>query len=295
MTTSPVNTEAGECSNIYSGPFSTPNGSREKPKVFPNCLVMPVEMSRSNSKGSFSVSQSQVPSQVRALQTNADGGLVTHPWSASPVGVSGCTEYLQKMIFRFSSDRKSILGSKMLSGGLVSEDTRLVTLKFVPRLIGPSFPKHFLEFRRAGSVGFGASGQEVNSFSSKELLSLSGEVMLVEDVADFSMGFGETELTDCLPLRIIAPSASTTSAKLEEVTEALSIEAKLDIFGWVKHKIPGFSKLVGLSMTRHEKLCIALLQRLETEMEAANVLHQKGTSSQKVAKSKTRDVESYET
>uniref|UniRef100_A0A7N2M4C3 Uncharacterized protein n=1 Tax=Quercus lobata TaxID=97700 RepID=A0A7N2M4C3_QUELO len=190
----------------------------------------------------------------------------------------GCTEYLQKMI----------LGSKMLSGGMVSEDTRSITLEFVSRLIGPSFPKHFLEFWRVGSVGFGASGQEVNSFSSKELLSLSGEVMVVEDVADFSTGFGETELTDCLPLRIIAPSASTTSAKLEEVIEALSIEAKLDISRWVKHKIPGFSKLVGLSMTWHEKLCIALLQRLETEMEAANVLHRKGTSSQKVAKSKNK-------
>ena len=80
------------------------------------------------------------------LQTDANGGLVTDPWSVSPIGVSGCTEYLQKMIFRFSSDRKSILGSKMLSGGLVSQDTRSVTLEFVPRLIGPSFPKHFLEF-----------------------------------------------------------------------------------------------------------------------------------------------------
>ena len=68
----------------------------------------------------------------------------------------------------------------------------------------------------------------------------------------------------------------------------LSIDAKLDIFGWVKHRIPDFSKLVGLSMTRHEKLCIALLQRLEIEMEAANVLHRKATSSQKVAKSKNK-------
>ena len=79
---------------------------------------------------------------------------------------------------------------------------------------------------------------------------------------------------------------STNLAELEEVNEVLSIETKLDISGWVKHRIPGFSKLVGLSMTRHEKLCIALLQRLETEMEAANVLHRRVTGSQKVAKSK---------
>lgn len=68
----------------------------------------------------------------------------------------------------------------------------------------------------------------------------------------------------------------------------LSIEGKLDISGWVKHRIPNFSKLVGLSVTRHEKLCIALLKRLETEMETANVLHRKATGSQKVAKSKNK-------
>ena len=110
----------------------------------------------------------------------------------------------------------------------------------------------------------------------------------MEDVVDFSVGFGETEPIDCLPLRIIAPSASSTLAELEEVTEVLTIEAKLNISGWVKHRIPGFYKLVGLSMTQHEKLCIALLQRLENEMEAANVLNQKATGSKKVAKSKNK-------
>ena len=68
----------------------------------------------------------------------------------------------------------------------------------------------------------------------------------------------------------------------------MSIETKLDISGWVRHRILGFSKLVGLSTTRHEKLCIALLQRLETVMEAANVLHSKATGSKKVAKSKNK-------
>ena len=56
----------------------------------------------------------------------------------------------------------------------------------------------------------------------------------------------------------------------------------------MKHRIPGFSKLVGLSTTQHEKLCIALLQRLETEMEVANVLHRRQTGSKKVAKSKNK-------
>ena len=45
-------------------------------------------------------------------------------------------------------------------------------------------------------MGFGVSGQEVNSFSSKVLLSLPREVMLVEDAVDFSVGVGETEVLD---------------------------------------------------------------------------------------------------
>ena len=121
--------------------------------------------------------------------------------------------------FRFSPDRNNILGSNRLSSGLVSKDMRSVTLEFAPRLVGLSFPDLFLEFLRVGSLGFGVSGKEANSSSSKDLLSLPREVMLVEDAADFSMGFGEAELSNCLPLQIIALSALTISEELEEVTE----------------------------------------------------------------------------
>ena len=118
----------------------------------------------------------------------------------------------------------------------------------MPRLVGP-FPNLFLEFLRAGSLGFGVSGEEVNSSYSKELLCLPREVMPVEEAADFSMGFGETDLLVGFPLQMIASSTSTNLAELEEVNEVLSIETKLDISGWMKHRILGFSKLVGLSMT----------------------------------------------
>ena len=139
MTTSLGNSEVGECSNTYLCPlFSTsiPNGVGENTTVFP----------RSEIEGSLSVSQSQVALPVGALQIDVDGGLVSRPWRASPVGESGCTEYLQVMVFKFNSNRNSILGSNMLSGGLVSEDTRSITLEFVSRLIGPSFLDLFLEF-----------------------------------------------------------------------------------------------------------------------------------------------------
>ena len=88
---------------------------------------------------------------------------------------------------------------------------------------------------------------------------------------------------------------ATNLAELEKANEVLSIENKLDISGWVKHRILGFSKLVRLSTTRHEKLCIALLQRLETVMESSNVLHIKKKKKKRVAKKwlslKIRDIE----
>ena len=92
------------------------------------------------------------------------------------------------------------MGYNKLSGGFISEGKRLVSLEFMPRLIGPPFSNQFLEFLRAGSMGFGVSGQEVNSFSSKELVSVPREVMLMEDAVDFSVGVGEIEVSDCLPL-----------------------------------------------------------------------------------------------
>ena len=141
---------------------------------------------------------------------------------------------------------------------------------------------------RAGSLGLRVLGQEVNSSYCKELFCLPREVMPVEEAADFSVGFGETDLSVGFPLQVIGPSASTDLAELEEVNEVLSIETKLDISGWVKHRIPSFNKLVGLSMTRYEKLCIALLRKLESVMETANVLHKKATGSKKVAKSKNK-------
>ena len=97
-------------------------------------------------------------------------------------------------------DRNSILGFNILSGGLISEGKRSVILEFVPRLVGPFFPNLFLEFLRAGLMGFGVLDQEINSFYSKEFLSLPREVMLMEEAVDFSVGVGEIEVSDCLPL-----------------------------------------------------------------------------------------------
>ena len=240
--------------------------------------------------GGWCLSVSLVPPMSPALLiqvVHRTGGQVVSPHlgGASPVGVSGWIESPLVMVFRLSSNRNSILGFNSLLGGLVSEGKRTVTLNFVPRLVGLSFPVLSLELVQPGTLGLGVLGQEINSSYSKDLLHLPREVRLAEEAADFSIG--ETDFSVGLPLQIITPSASTNLTELE-VNEVLSIETKLDISGWVRHRIPGFSKLVGLSLSRHEELCIALLQRLESVMVAANVLHRKASGSKKGAKSKNK-------
>ena len=292
LSTSPCSLEAGECSNTFLGPLSSklsPDETEESSRILTTELATPEVLLRDDEdERSLSVSPLHVVLPVGATQTKAEGVTPINQHWVSPVEVSGRTEIPLKMGFKLSSDRNSVLGHNKLSGGSILEGKRLVTLEFVPRWIGPSFPDQFLEFLRAGLMGFGVSGQEFNTFSTKELLSLPREVILVEDAVDFSVGFGETEVSNCLPLQIIDPGVSTKLVELEEGIEVLSIENKLDISSWVKHRIPGFSKLVGLSTNRHEKLCIALLQRLETEMEAANVLHRREMGSKKLAKSKNK-------
>ena len=180
---SPYHLEAGECCNICLDPIPStlnPDGLEENPTVSPLCVAVPVELSRSANEGSFLVSQLHVVSPATKRQSNADGFFFAQPWCASPIGVSGYTENIQHMAFRLSPDQNSILGSNKLSGGLFSEGKWLVTLDFVPQLVGPSFPDLFLEFLQTGSLGFGVSGKEANSYSSKDLLSLPREVMFVE-------------------------------------------------------------------------------------------------------------------
>ena len=76
---------------------------------------------------------------------------------ASLVGVLGCSKSTLLMVFRRTSDQNSFLGSISLSGGLISEDLRTVTLELVPRSFGPSVPELFLD-HRAGSLGLGVLG-----------------------------------------------------------------------------------------------------------------------------------------
>ena len=101
-------------------------------------------------------------------------------------------------------------------------------------------------------------------------------VSMEEEMVTSDLGLGG-EVILPIPLRTINPFGLALSAELNGGTEAVGCMNTLDISNWVKHKLLGFSKLVRLPLSRHEKLCIALLQQIERETEAAKVLNRKVT------------------
>lgn len=94
---------------------------------------------------------------------------------------------------------------------------------------------------------------------------------------------GEEDI--CNPLEIAAPLGLASSTEMDRGIKVLSFDDTMAISNWVKYGIPGFSKLVGLPVSQYEKLCIALLERLEYEIEAANLLHREDTIRRKSVKS----------
>ena len=107
----------------------------------------------------------------------------------------------------------------------------------------------------------------------KARVSMEGEAVTAE------LGLGDVDSFSAL--MTVTPQGLVVSAELNRDTEVLGLENTLDISNWVKHRIPGFSKLVGLPVGRHEKMCIKLLQRLERVIEAANLLHKKDAAHRK--------------
>ena len=85
-----------------------------------------------------------------------------------------------------------------------------------------------------------------------------------------------------IPLLSITPFRLPLTAELNCGNKAVGCENILDTSRWVKNRLPGFSKLVGLPLNRHEKLCIALLQKIEKETESAKVMNRIVTLSRKV-------------
>ena len=67
---------------------------------------------------------------------------------------------------------------------------------------------------------------------------MEGEAVTAE------LGLGDVDSFSAL--MTVTPQVLVVSAELNRDTEVLGLENTLDISNWVKHRIPGFSKLVGL-------------------------------------------------
>ena len=116
----------------------------------------------------------------------------------------------------------------------------------------------------------------------KAMCVVLGASALVEEELNISdMGLGGEDSSP-IPLLSITPFGLPLSAEMNCGNEAVECVNTLDTSRWVKNRLPSFSKLVGLPLSRHEKLCIALLQKIERETEAAKVMNRKVTVSRKV-------------
>ena len=83
------------------------------------------------------------------------------------------------------------------------------------------------------------------------------------------------------PLMSINPLELNSIVEVNGIVEVRRFDNSLNVSNWVKHRLPGFSKMMGLSLGQHEKRCIMLLQRLQTEIEAAKLVHRKDVAHQK--------------
>lgn len=83
----------------------------------------------------------------------------------------------------------------------------------------------------------------------KAVCDVLGASVLVEEEMDISvLGLGGEDSLS-IPLMTITPFGLALSAELNYGTEVVGCENTLDISNWVKYRLPGFSKLVGLPLS----------------------------------------------
>ncbi|KAF3949155.1 hypothetical protein CMV_024941 [Castanea mollissima] len=109
--------------------------------------------------------------------------------------------------------------------------------------------------------------------------------LLVAGFVDFDVNRVAKVGSECSVL--LFQGADNKGTRLLDMGMALTMDAHntLDVSKWVKNRIPGFCRVIGRSVNRHEKLCIAYLQRLEREMVVINQQWKKAAANQIVAPS----------
>ena len=207
----------------------------------------------------------------------------------------------------FSLGKSDELSSVGTSSGELMAFPGKADLVFPRPLVECLLSVLFLSFLRAGLVVLGdqegddgglvsltpfaaldSQQPKLAELPTKALCAVPGASVLAEEewiVSDKGLG-GED--SSPVPLMSITPSGLQLSAELNGGNEAVGCENTMDTSRWVENKLPGFSKLVGLPLNRHERLCIALLQKIEKETEAAKAMNRKVTLSRKVVSYKDK-------
>ena len=83
-------------------------------------------------------------------------------------------------------------------------------------------------------------------------------VLALTEVETASADEGLGDVDSFSLLMTINPLGLVVLAELNSNTEVMGFDNTLNVSNWVKHRLFGFSKMMGLSLSRHEKMCIML-------------------------------------
>ena len=173
----------------------------------------------------------------------------------------------------------------LISSGLYAVDSLFTLGKVVTKgdrvLKGLELSNYVLSPPRVGIEDFGVpdgdeggwveGARDMQGFDTSQQANQS-ELALTEGLGD---------VVSSSPLMTINPLELAVTVELNSNSEVIRFDNASNVSNWVKQRLPGFSKMMGLPLCRHTKRCTMLLQKLETKFEAANLVHKKDAAHQK--------------
>ena len=133
-------------------------------------------------------------------------------------------------------------------------------------LIGLVLSNYVLSPSRVGTKELGVQGGDeggrVDCVSDIQGIDTSHQanqlVLALTEVETASADEGLGDVDSFSLLMTINPLGLVVSAELNSNIEVMGFDNTLNVSNWVKHRLFGFSKMMGLSLGRHEKMCIML-------------------------------------
>ena len=133
-------------------------------------------------------------------------------------------------------------------------------------LIGLVLSNYVLSPSRVGTKELGVQGGDeggrVDCVSDIQGIDTSHQanqlVLALTEVETASADEGLGDVDSFSLLMTINPLGLVVSVELNSNTEVMGFDNTLNVSNWVKHRLFGFSKMMGLSLGRHEKMCIML-------------------------------------